>query len=81
MTYYVYGAVGSKATDKVELLLSVCRRPYKLFILGKDYTRGQLEKLIPGTTFVPHVYHNLNYIGGIKELHDYLYSELRIEKG
>ena len=53
----------------------------KLFILGEDYTREQLEKLIPGTTFVPHVYHNLNYIGGIKELHDYLYDELRIEKG
>jgi len=80
VTYYIYGAVGSKATEKAELLLTICRRPYRLFILGEDYTRSQLDKLIPGTTFVPHIYHNLNYIGGINELHDYLYDELRIEK-
>lgn len=80
MTYYVYGAIGSKSTEKAELLLNVCRRKYKLFILGQDYTRDQLDKLIPGTTFVPHIYHNLTYIGGINELHDYLYDELRIEK-
>jgi hypothetical protein len=80
VTYYVYGAVGSKATEKAELLLNICRRQYKLFILGEDYTVAQLQKLVPNTTFVPHIYHNLNYIGGINELHDYLYDELRIEK-
>jgi hypothetical protein len=81
MPYYIYGAVGSKATEKAEMLLTICRRQYKLFILGEDYTRAQLEKMIPGTNMVPHIYHGFNYIGGINELHDYLYSELRIEKG
>ena len=81
MTYYIYGAISSKATDKAELILTVARRPYKLFILGQDYTREQLEKLIPGTNIVPHIYHGFNYVGGVKELHDYLYSELKIEKG
>lgn len=80
MTYYVYGAENSKTTNKVELLLTVCRRQYKLFILGQDYTIHQLQKLIPETNFVPHIYHDAKYIGGIKELYDYLYIEVKFEK-
>lgn len=80
MTYYVYGAENSKTTNKVELLLTVCRRQYKLFILGQDYTIHQLQKLIPETNFVPHIYHDAKYIGGIKELYDYLYAEVKFEK-
>ena len=80
MTYYVYGAIGSKATERTELLLNVCKRRYKLFILGEDYTVAQLQKLVPNTNFVPHIFHEFKYIGGINELHDYLYDELRIEK-
>lgn len=80
MTYYVYGAENSKTTNKVELLLTVCRRQYKLFILGQDYTIHQLQKLIPETNFVPHIYHDAKYIGGIKELYDYLYVEVKFEK-
>jgi len=78
--YYIYGAEGSKSTRKAELLLVVCRRHYKLFLLGQDYTRDQLEKLVPGTDYVPHIYHGLNYIGGVNELQEYLYSELKQEK-
>ena len=49
MTYFVYGAEESKTTWKVEMLLTVCRRDYKLFLLGRDYTREQLNILVPGT--------------------------------
>lgn len=80
MTYYVYGAEGSRTTNKVETLLTVCRRQYRLFILGRDYTIEQLRILVPDTNFVPHIYHDTKYIGGIKELYDYLYSEVKIEK-
>jgi hypothetical protein len=80
MTYFVYGAEDSKTTNKVEMLLSICNRQYKLFLLGKDYTREQLNILVPETDFVPHIYHNAKYIGGIKELYDYLYSEVKMEK-
>ena len=80
MTYFVYGAEGSKTTNKVEMLLSICNRQYKLFLLGKDYTRDQLHILVPDTDFVPHIYHNAKYIGGIKELYDYLYAEVKMEK-
>jgi hypothetical protein len=80
MTYYVYGAEKSDTTRKVELLLVICRRDYKIFWLGEDYTIDQLRKLVPDTNFVPHIYHGAKYIGGIKELHDYLYSELKQEK-
>ena len=80
MMYYVYGAEGSRSTLRVETLLSVCRRDYRLFLLGKDYTIHQLQKLIPDTNFVPHIYHGAQYIGGVKELYDYLYSEIKHEK-
>ena len=80
MTYYIYGAEGSRSTDRAETLLVVCRRDYKLFLLGQDYTINQLQKLVPNTDFVPHIYHGTKYIGGIKELYDYLYSEVKQEK-
>ena len=80
MTYYVYGAEESETTRKVELLLVVCRRDYKIFWLGEDYSIEQLRILVPETNFVPHIYHDAKYIGGIKELYDYLYSEVKMEK-
>lgn len=80
MTYFVYGAEGSRTTNKVEMLLSICNRQYRLFILGKDYTKDQLNILVPETDFVPHIFQDAKYIGGIKELYDHLYSEMKIEK-
>jgi hypothetical protein len=70
--FYVYGAYNSKATDNVELVLSVCRKPYKIFILGEDYTVHQLLRLVPGTQHLPHVYDGLKYIGGVSDLFQYL---------
>lgn len=77
--FYIYGAKNSKATDKAEQLVVLCQKPYKLFILGTDYTVAQLQKLIPGTDSVPHVFDGVNYIGGTKELYDYLYSMVKFE--
>lgn len=72
--YYVYGALNSKASEKAELLLTVCRKHYKFFVLGTDYTPAQLLKLVPETTVVPHIFEDTTYIGGVKELYDHLYA-------
>ena len=48
--------------------------------MGQDYSIDQLRILVPETNFVPHIYHDAKYIGGIKELYDYLYSEVKMEK-
>jgi len=70
--FYVYGAYNSKATNNVEMILSMCRRPYKVFILNEDYTLQQLLRLIPDTNHLPHIYDGLEYIGGVRELFEYL---------
>ena len=75
--FFVYGAEGSKATERAENLLTMTGFPYRLFALGKDYTRAQLERLRPGTTVIPHIYHNTKYVGTVKELYDYLYNEVK----
>jgi hypothetical protein len=72
--FYIYGADKSKATNKAENLLIASMQQYKTFILGRDYTVEQLYKLHPNTKQIPHIYNGLDYIGGIKELYDYLYT-------
>jgi glutaredoxin len=75
--FFVYGAEGSKATERAENLLTMTGFQYRLFALDKDYTRGQLQRLRPGTTVIPHIYHNTKYVGTVKELYDYLYNEVK----
>lgn len=75
--FFVYGAQGGKATGKAEYLLTMTGFPYRLFLLDKDYTRDQLERLIPGTRVVPHIFHNTKYVGTVKDLYDYLYNEVK----
>jgi len=77
--YYIYGAENSRACEKAETLLIVCRKPYKIFCLGRDYTHDQLQKLVPGTVTVPHVFLHAKYIGGVKELYDHLYTHISFE--
>lgn len=77
--FYVYGAKSSKATDKAVLLLETAKQPYRLFILGESYTVIQLLRLIPDTDSVPHIYDGTKYVGGTKELYDYLYSLVKFE--
>lgn len=78
--YYIYGALNSKATDKAENLFIVCNKKYKLFLLGRDYTIAQLQRLIPETTTLPHIYDDIKYIGGVKDLYDHLYTMVKFEK-
>ncbi|NDG31832.1 hypothetical protein EB118_17390 [bacterium] len=75
--FFVYGAEGGRGTEKAEYLLTMTGFPYRLFLLDKDYTRDQLERLIPGTRVVPHIFHNTKYVGTVKDLYDYLYNEVK----
>ena len=72
--FYIYGAEGSKATEKAENLLMASMQQHKTFIFGRDYTVEQLYKLHPNTKQIPHVYHGFTYVGGVKELYDFLYT-------
>jgi len=78
--FYIYGSANSQATNRAENLLVVCKKKYKLFILGKDYTLQQLYRLVPDTEHVPHVYDGTKYIGGVKELYDYLYVKVKFDE-
>lgn len=73
--FFIYGAENSRACDKAEFMLYTLGLEYRLYIFGRDYTLKQLNRLIPGTTVVPHIYHGTKYVGGIKELTDYLQNE------
>ena len=77
--FYIYGARNSNATDKAENLVIVCQKEFKTFIIGKDYTINQLQRLIPGANSVPHIYDGPKYIGGLKELYDYLYTMVKFD--
>jgi hypothetical protein len=77
--FYIYGAENSKATDKAENLLLACHQQYKIFLIGKHYTVNQLLRLHPETKQIPHVYHGLSYIGGLKELYDHLYELTKLD--
>jgi hypothetical protein len=78
--FYIYGARKSRATDQAENLLIVCQKQYKVFFLGEDYTINQLHRLIPNTKHVPHIYDGLIYVGGTKELYDYLYKVIKFDE-
>lgn len=75
--FFIYGAEGSKATERAEYILAMTGFHYKLFLLYKDYTREQLQRLQPDTNIIPHIYHNTKYVGTVKELYDYLYNEVK----
>lgn len=73
--FFVYGAYNSKACDKAEFLLYSMGLDYRLYIFGRDYTMNQLSKMIPGVNSVPQIFHGTKYIGGVRELYDYVNSE------
>lgn len=79
--YYIYGAENSRASEKAEALLVVCRQHYKFFVLGRDYTPDQLRRLIPETNTVPHIFEDAKYIGGVRELYDHLYTLVKFDNG
>jgi glutaredoxin len=72
--FFVYGADGSQACDKAEFILYTLGHDYRHYVYGRDYTLNQLQKLVPGATSVPQIFFGTKYIGGIKELYEYLYQ-------
>lgn len=72
--FFIYGSSNSKACEKVELLLHATRSDYRFYIYGRDYSLIQLQRLVPGATTVPQVFYGTKYIGGVKELYDYIYT-------
>ena len=79
--FFIYAAPNSKACDKAEFLLYTMGYNYRIYLYGIDYTLNQLQRLIPGTNTVPHIYHGTKYIGGIKELYEYLYEGQDSDRG
>jgi glutaredoxin len=72
--FFIYGASNSKACEKAELLLHATRANYRFYVYGRDYNLSQLQRLVPGATTVPQIFYGTQYIGGIKELYDYIYT-------
>ena len=72
--FFIYGADGSRACDKAEFILFTLGHDYRHYVYGRDYTLNQLQKLVPGANSVPQIFLGAKYIGGIKELYEYLYQ-------
>jgi glutaredoxin len=70
--FFVYGANNSKACDRAEFLLCTLGYEYKIYRINVHYTLAQLERLVPGVKTVPQIYHGTQYIGGMKELNEFL---------
>lgn len=79
--FYIYGKYNSKACDKAEFLLYTVGHEYRLFVYGVDYTIEQFQKFFPGIDTVPQVYHDMKYIGGLRELYEYLCESKNIING
>lgn len=70
--FFIYGAHNSKACDRAEFLLHTMGQEYRFYCYGIDYTLTQLQRLVPGTQTVPHIFHGTKYIGGVNEIYKYL---------
>ena len=79
--FFVYGAPNSRACEKAEFLLYTMNYEYRMYLYGLHYTLNQLQRLQPGTQTVPHIYHGTKYIGGVKELYEYLYLSQDSDRG
>lgn len=79
--FFVYGALNSKACDKAEFILHTLGHNYRMYRIGIDYTIHQLERLIPGVKTVPQIYHGTKYIGGMKELYEFLQASENLGDG
>ena len=79
--FFIYGAPNSRACEKAEFLLYTMNYDYRMYLYGIHYTLNQLQRLQPGTQTVPHIYHGTKYIGGVKELYEYLYNSQDSDRG
>lgn len=72
--FFVYGAQNSRACEKAELLLYATQKEYRFYVFGRDYTLNQLQRLVPGANSVPQIFHGTKYLGGIRELYEFVYT-------
>ena len=79
--FFIYGAPNSRACEKAEFLLYTMNYEYRMYLYGIHFTLNQRQRLRPGTQTVPHIYHGTKYIGGIKELYEYLYGNQDSDRG
>lgn len=79
--FFIYGAPNSRACERAEFLLYTMNYEYRMYLYGIHYTLNQLQRLRPGTQTVPHIYHGAKYIGGVKELYEYLYLSQDSDRG
>jgi glutaredoxin len=79
--FFIYGKYDSKACDRAEFLLYTLNYEYRFYILGKDFTLAQFQRFFPERNTVPQIFYNTSYIGGIKELYEYLYSNKSLIDG
>lgn len=79
--FFIYGKHNSKACDKAEFLLYTLGHEYRFYILGRDFTIAQFQRFLPGVDTVPQIFYNTSYIGGIKDLYEYLYSSKSLVDG
>lgn len=73
--FFIYGAENSRACDKAEFMLYTLGVNYRMYIYGRDYTLKQLNRIVPNVETVPQIFHGYKYIGGVKELGEYLKNE------
>jgi glutaredoxin len=63
------------------MLLHTLEYDYRMYYLNVDYTLTQLQRLIPDVKTVPQIYHGTKYIGGLKELHEFLQKSEGLSNG
>ena len=68
----IYSRPGCKWCETSKSLLELKGIEYNELMLDVDITVDQLKQLVPGAKSVPQVMDNEIYIGGYKELTEYL---------
>lgn len=66
--YVVYGRAGCPWCEKAVDLLCRLRVPMTYKQFGVDYSRSDLEALVPGVKTVPQIFEDGKLIGGYSEL-------------
>ena len=68
----IYSRPGCKWCETSKSLLELKGIEYNELMLDVDITVDQLKQLVPGAKSVPQIMDNEMYIGGYKELTEYL---------
>jgi glutaredoxin len=79
--FIIYGALESKACYRAEFCLRTLGCNYRVYYIGLHFTAAQIERLIPGVKTIPQIFYGTKYIGGLKELHEFLQKSESIANG